>query len=57
MGLKESLMKNNEVFAAIALALHEHLGNNVHDVETGIITIAEHQTMWNLASLSMTAHP
>ena len=50
-------MKQNEVYAAIAMALHEHLGNNVHDVETGIITIAEHQTMWNLASLSMTAHP
>ena len=48
---------NNEIGAAIALALHEHLGNNVHDVETGIITIAEHQTMWNLASLTMTAHP
>ena len=50
-------MNKNEVFAAIALALHEHLGNNVHDVETGIITIADHTTMWNLASLSMTAHP
>ena len=50
-------MMNNEVYAAIALALHEHLGNNVHDAEPGIITIAEHTTMWNLASLSMTAHP
>ena len=29
-------MNNNEVYAAIALALHEHMGNNVHDVETGI---------------------
>mgnify|MGYP007069916181 CR=1 FL=1 len=48
---------SNEIGAAIALALHEHLGNNVHDVETGRITIAEHMTMWNLASLSMTAHP
>jgi hypothetical protein len=50
-------MNNNEVYAAIALALHEHLGNNVHDVETGIITIAEHSTTWNLACLSMTARP
>jgi len=50
-------MNTNEIGAAIALALHEHLGKNVHDVETGIITIAEHHTMWNLASLSMTAHP
>jgi len=48
---------NKEVGAAIALALHEYQGNNVHDIETGKITIAEHQTMWNLASLTMTAHP
>ena len=48
---------NNEIYAAIAMALHEHLGNNVHDVETGIITIADHTTMCNLASLSMTARP
>ena len=32
-------MNNNEVYAAIAMALHEHLGNNVHDVETGIIQL------------------
>jgi len=48
---------NKEIYAAIALALHEHLGNNVHDTETGIITIAEHPTTWNLACLSMTARP
>jgi len=47
----------NEVYAAIALALHEYMGNNVHDVETGKITIADHPTMWNLASLSMTHNP
>ena len=34
--------KNNEEYAAIALALHEFQGNNVHDKETGIITIKEH---------------
>lgn len=32
-------MNKNEVYAAIALALHEFNGNNVHDKETGIITI------------------
>ena len=37
---------NNEVYAAIAMALHEHLGNNVHDVETGIITINARPTQW-----------
>lgn len=50
-------MNTNEVYAAIALALHEHLGNNTHDVETGKITIAEHSTQWNSYALSMTAHP
>ena len=50
-------MNNNEVYAAIALALHEHLGNNVHDVEPGIITIAEHATQWNGYAQTMTAHP
>ena len=50
-------MKTNEVYAAIALALHEHLGNNVHDKEPGIITIAEKQTQWNGYALTMTEHP
>ena len=46
-------MKNNEVYAAIAMALHEHLGNNVHDVETGIITIKA----WNGYAQTFTQHP
>ena len=49
--------KKNEVYAAIALARHEHLGNNVHDVEPGTITIAAHPTQWNQYAFSMTAHP
>ena len=39
-------MKTNEVYAAIALALHEHLGNNVHDVEPGFITIRRPEGRW-----------
>ena len=50
-------MKQNEVYAAIAMALHEHLGNNVHDVEPGIITIAERSTQWNGYAQTMTARP
>ena len=30
---------NNNIYAAIAMALYEYAGNNVHDVESGIITI------------------
>jgi hypothetical protein len=48
---------NNEVYEAIALALHEHLGNNVHDVEAGIITINAHDTQWNGYSQTMTPRP
>lgn len=47
-------MKNkNGVFAAIALALHEHKGNNVHDIDSGKITIAPHHTEWNSRALFM----
>ena len=51
------LRMKNEVYAAIAMALYEFKGNNVHDKEPGIITIAEKQTQWNGYALSMTEHP
>lgn len=47
----------NEVYAAIAMALYEFKGNNVHDKEPGIITITEHTTQWNGYAQTMTAHP
>jgi len=47
----------NEIGAAIAMALYEFKGNNVHDKETGIITIAEKATQWNGYALTMTEHP
>ena len=52
-------MKNPDknVYAAIALALHEFMGNNVHDEESGIITIKPRQTLWNARFLSMTTKP
>lgn len=50
-------MKQNEVYAAIALALHEYNGNNVHDKEPGIITIQEKSTQWNGYAQTMTLHP
>lgn len=49
--------QDREVFAAIALALHEFSGNNVHDHESGKITIISHETQWNGHALTMTAHP
>jgi hypothetical protein len=47
----------NEVYAAIAMAMHEFKGNNVHDRESNIITIVRKQSQWNARSLSMTARP
>ena len=48
---------NNEVYAAIALALHEYKGNNVHAKESGIITLRPHYTEWNLHLPMTTQHP
>ena len=48
---------DKNIFAAIALALHEYKGNNVHDKEPGIITICEKQTQWNGYAQTMTAQP
>ncbi len=51
------MKQDNEVYAAIAMALHEFEGNNVHDVEPGTITIVERSTQWNGFALSMTEKP
>lgn len=48
---------NNEVYAAIALALHEYKGNNVHDKESGVITIKERRCDWESHLLRMTPKP
>ncbi len=47
----------NEVYAAIAMAIHEFKGNNVHDKESGVITIDDKQTQWNGYAMAMTEHP
>ena len=48
---------DKNIIAAIAIALHEHKGNNVHDREPGFITIQKRQTLWNARFLSMTQKP
>lgn len=50
-------MNNNEVYAAIAMALHEYKGNNVHDKEPGVITIQDKSSEWDAHFLMMTQHP
>lgn len=50
-------MKDKNIIAAIALALHEHNGNNVHDKESCVITIQRHNTEWNAHTSGMTGTP
>lgn len=50
-------MKDKNIAAAIAMAIYEYQGNNVHDKEPGIITIRSHQTLWNAKFLSETPKP
>ena len=49
--------KDKNIYAAIALALHEFKGNNVHDKEPGFITIKKRDTLWNAKFLSMRQKP
>lgn len=55
--MKKKNNNNNEVYAAIALALHEFCGNNVHDSETGVITLQHKNTQWNERFLTMRHRP
>ncbi len=48
---------DKNIQAAIAMALYEFQGNNVHDKESGIITIKPKQTLWNAKFLSLTKKP
>ena len=44
----------NEVFAAIAMALHDDQGYNMHDGESGLLTITQHDTEWASKQAKMT---
>ena len=37
----------NAVVAAISMALESHFGNNVHDNESGVLTISYVNKHWN----------
>ena len=39
--------KENEVFAAITLALYEFQGYTMHVEESGVLTLAKEDTEWN----------
>lgn len=48
---------DKNVYAAIAMALFEFQGNNVHDNEPGIITIRRRDSLWNAKFLGVTPKP
>lgn len=53
-----SLVKmDKNIYAVIAMALFEFQGNNVHDKESGIITIKPKYTMWDAKFQSFTQRP
>ncbi len=45
-GLEEKKI-DNAVIAAISMALDNHFGNNVHDNESGVLTIKYVNKYWN----------
>lgn len=49
---------DNAVLAAIAMALHDEQGYNMHDLESGNITISAHPSDWTskLAKMTMSPH-
>lgn len=55
--LKTQITLDKNIFAAIAMALYEYQGNNVHDKESGIITIQRRNTLWNAKFLGVTPKP
>ena len=55
--MKGAATMDKNVYAAIAMALYEFAGNNVHDNEPGIITILPKQTMSDAKFEIMTKKP
>ena len=49
--------QGGEVNAAIAMALHLHFNDTVHDIEPGIITFAPRVSQWNDKTLTFRKSP
>lgn len=45
---------NNEIYAAIAMALHDDQGYNMHDSESGKLTIVQQSTEWSSKQAKIT---
>ncbi len=39
--------KNEAIAVAISMALDSYLGNNIHDIESGVLTISYTNKHWN----------
>jgi len=49
--------KMNEKAAAIALALELYLSGEVHDIESGVVTIRRNSTEWSSKALTFRKMP
>lgn len=47
-GTNQCITMDNEVNAAIAMALYEAFGYSAHDEESGKLTINKKNSLWNL---------
>ncbi len=50
-------MKTQEIYVAIAMALTEFQQENLHDSESGIITLNKKESEWSSHQLRITHHP
>lgn len=50
-------MDNNEVMAAIAMALHQYKSTEVHDSESYKLTIVPRYSEWNSKATAMRQKP
>lgn len=48
---------DNAIFAAIAMALHDNDGYNLHDNESGKLTIKSRASEWSSKGAKMTSMP
>ena len=51
---EQGIIMNNEIYAAIAMALHDEQGYNMHDSESGTLTITPRNTEWASKQAKMT---
>ena len=57
IALALDMEQGGDTYAAIATAVHLYLGDSVHDVEPGIVTIRRTESSWNNKALTFRKLP